>query len=298
MKRQLMKQKLIKKLIMKRIITTCCLFGLIIFTAKAQLSDTVYASTSATISVLFPSSISLVDVGNEDYAFEYDNNLLLLKAKKPQAGFTSLLVRYGDAFFMGVVGYQTALDQFYYDYRQTEYEHLLALGEEQVGLPIVPVPEIASIPQEEKAAPPTFLLETQLAQFKQLPLEKLRVKSCKKGGVFGKLEVVRNSDSCTFLRLRLYNTSTMPFEVEFSGLQYRERSRGKGLDDMVLPMKPLAAEIPEIVHPQDQATCLFAIPHFATSKRAKLEINIQERTGTRAIQFAIPSPYVLHAQTL
>ena len=281
---------------MKRAISIFCLLSLTIGMVNAQLSDTIYTSTSATVSLLFPDPITLADVGSDEYVFEYDGNLLLLKAKKPHAKITSLLVRYGDAFFTGAIGYQAHPDGFHYDYRPTVELPFVSSGESPTDLLVLPDPEIASAPKE--IAQDSLLLRQQLNTLKQISFEKARVKSRKKGGVFGVLEVVRNSDSCTFIRIRLHNTSTMPFELQFSGLQYRERSKGKGLDDMVLPMKPCLVELPDIVQPIDQAICLFAIPHFATSKHAKLEVNIQESKGTRAVQLAIPSRYVLHAPTL
>jgi len=262
------------------------------FATKAQLSDTVYTHEGITASLIFPGDISLADIGSSDFLFEYEGNLLIIKALRPSEGLTSLLVRYGDnRYFTGSLGYDTSPGVFSYDYREKEKSSpsasKAAAKKESISLG----KSSQNLVSQTKA-------RQQLSKLLKLRAGHYAGASKQKHGLSAELEVIRNSSELTLLRIKLTNHSSLPFKLGFTGLHIEEEAAKKGLAAMVRDIKPVTSQIPEVIMPNKSAFFAFGYTHFATSKKAKLVFRIRERQGSRSVELSIPSRYVLHAKPL
>lgn len=256
---------------------------------KAQLSDTVYTHEKITVSLLFPGLISLVDIGNQDYLFEYEENLLLIKAKKNSESLTSLLVRYGeDRYFKGYLGYGESLSDFYYDYRRFEQQPHLPLG--------ISEPDPVQLPNAKE--PIDTAQSRQLGQILELEAELFKTRRKHDPSLSVQLESVRNGKRLTYVRVSVANHSSLPYRVEYAGLYLEGSSRKKGLGGEATQIEAIVSKVPEVIGPQSKEVFAFGFAHFAPSRRAKLTLIIRESQGSRAIRLSIPSRYLLYAKSI
>lgn len=276
---------------MKRV-TTSLLLLLLGASLQAQLSDTIYAHENVTVSLLFPERISLTDIGSSDFMFEYEGNLLIIKAKGPSKGFTSLLVRYGEtAYFTGYLGYRAEPRRFYFDYREklplSDKELLIADSVSAVRGEGAPYSQVD-----------TLKLKEELVKILQVPTGLFATRRKKRQGLIVELEAMCNSDELTLLRLRVRNKSSLPYQVAYAGLRLEEKSSSRGLAGLSREIKPVISRVPAVILPHSAKTFAFAYRHFAPSKRTRLILTLREKQGTRAIELMIPARYVLHANPI
>src|ERR1700712_5050220 len=68
-------------------------------------TDTMYVSINTSTYLAFPGDIELVDIGNKDYSFKVEKNILLLKSNRPNGAMTNMLVKFGGNLFTGILVY-------------------------------------------------------------------------------------------------------------------------------------------------------------------------------------------------
>lgn len=282
---------------MKRIILILwvCFAGLYSY---AQL-DTVYVSPHATVSMVFSEKITLVDIGSEDCFFEYDDQVLLIKAITKLEQLTSLFVRYGkDRYYACFLDYQTDLDQFHYDLRDEPSIRLQAVDTaftaKSFQMPLSPNSTAQDI------LPKGISKETVTARLSHLDSldRELFTVGAIANNIAVSVENVRNDQALSYFKLSMLNQSSIPYLVEFVGFQYREPAEKKGLSDMVTEIQPVLYQVPDTVGTYACEEFLFALPHFATPRRGRLEVIFRERNGTRSISFQAPSNLVLRAKLI
>ena len=269
---------------------------LVHFSSYGQPSDTIYANKEVTTSLLFPERINLTDIGSSDYLFHYEGNLLNIKAKKPSEGLTSLLVRYGDnAYFAGYLGYSENLKRFYYDYRSpVDSKQDISVGSLDVSL----VDELEVVRESEQEQIDTSWVSEQFQKILQIPVDYFAKGIKRKHGLVLVLEAICNSEKLTLIRVNFRNPSSLPYKVEFTGLEIHEGSYKKGLQGAIKQIRPLISRVPDIIPAHGSKIFAFGYLHFAPTKKAKLILTIREKQGARAIQLSIPASYILNADPI
>ncbi|MEM6342970.1 MAG: DUF4138 domain-containing protein [Bacteroidota bacterium] len=253
-----------------------------------QAVDTVYASDSASIVMLFAEPISLVDLGTGDFIARADQKVLMLKATRPNPGrLTTLFVRYGDeAYFTGFIGYEKSPAVYYYDCRNLNPSRRLRLRTETDGS------QTLSARQDT-----TALVAAKLSQLAELPTE-IRTVGITENHLELMLQTVRNDGQASYLKFGLRNDSSMPFVLDFVGFRFREPTKGRELADVLTVIEPLVAETVAEVGAKTEASYLFAIPLYALPRRASLEVIFRERNGSRSLMVSVPMNYLLTAKVL
>lgn len=275
---------------MKKLIALSILI-LVGFSLKGQLSDTIYAHETITTSLLFPEKISLADIGHPDFFFDYEGNLLIIKAKRPSKGTTSLLVRYGDqAYFTGYLSYRENPQRYYYDYREVS-------PAERPALLVDTATSLEPGPNEEPYVDTSQVREV-FQRILQLPEASFARRRKKRHGLRLELEALCNSAELTLIRIRLHNESSLPYRVAYAGIEIQEKSGKRGLAGMSKEIQPVVSHLPQVIAPASDQVFAFGYSHFATSKRARLILTIREKQGMRAIELSIPGRYVLHAKAI
>jgi hypothetical protein len=261
-------------------------FLLISFSIFSQKIDTIYVNSSATTYLIFDESISLFNLGNTDFQAQTASTLpmslgtqvLLLKAKIPNAKPTTLLLTHGKQIYQAYLYYQEPLYQSFYDYRsENQSKESFKTTDENIRL-------------EDK--------------FKKLAASPMNVSYKEvQSGMLLRCENIYTDANGVYLKFSLSNESSIAYEIDNVSFSYQSKMKKKAINRLqslgieeVNVLKSI--ESVKILTSQKSEKYFYYIPLYATTENGFLEVVFREKNGLRNIKIAIPFKKILKSEML
>ncbi len=282
---------------MKKVSSVFLFYLFFIPLCKAQ--DTVLVSAENTVYVTFPEKILLVDIGKfEDYAGEVSNEKLLkLKALKPNAGISSIMVQYGDVFKQFFLKAVSNPKKFHYDFNTMDNREKkdAILSNNQSA-----TEEKKKDKEEGRSQRGKKELTEKQRRVIETPAEDYTM-----GFISDFLQaavtVVRNDKENTYLKIYLYNKSSIPYKFDFISFQYfQSMNKGFGKEKRKAPQDVFPVIGPESteVAPLSKTNICYAIPQFGLANNGYLLVNFREKTGDRVLKIKIKTAQIQSAKPI
>lgn len=262
----------------------CCLPGKALPNITAPLTpDTIFVHTELNSYVVMDEAITIVDLGSgADYGARIEHNVVFLKALKPDAPGTSLLITAGNRVFAGIIQYRARHQKFLYDLREKTLNAAASYSRENY------VPEVDIHLIRDRL----FSLKDEAAISPEL--------STSRNKLSWSLLNVKTDPSAIYLRLRLDNPTALVYRIESISVENAEFYRKRLLSRRkvtLLPVKPLVEGNISDVKPYASHDFYLAIPTYAVGQQGSVLVTIRESSGVRALQLEIP-PHLLNRADL
>ena len=296
---------------MKRKILYILIFGAInCFFQNNKQVDTIWCTSNNTSYVIFPKKVDLVNVGNpNDYFAQIEERSVFIKAAKDGVKPSTLLFKIGDSYHFGVVAFKGNNKDFFFQ-------------SSKVTLTSEPNDETKSEGSSEKTVDPLNLStksnnnseETNVSKSKENEIATSKFQMKKLEEINGELTllgfvskfisasvvVIRNDNKNTYLKIKVKNSSSIPYKLDFISFQYfqhfaRGMKKGRQTGNDVFPIgTPTVTEIPS----QSSATLIYAIPSFGLSDKGYLLVLFRENSGDRILKIKIDGEEIQRAPVL
>lgn len=252
--------------------------------------DTIFVSDTKTTAMLLPATITMFDIGSEDFGGVKDDNLLRLKAADTSVMPTTLIIKYGDEIFHGTIAYSAVPPELFIDFK--EY---LPTSEK--------VPEVALAPQVDSAAIKSLqLIQDRLSSVLSDPKEYYKEIAVEvpHERIALTLSDLRVDSAHVYMKLLLINRSRLDYHIDFVEFIYQDPLSQKNLRGAYDRKNVYAASSNSVslVTPKDKRQLGFAIPRFAASRKADLLVVVHEKQGSRLINLPIPFKIILESKTI
>ena len=256
------------------------------FSVFSQKIDTLYVNSAATSYLIFDEAITLFNLGNTDFQAQTASTLpmslgsqvLLLKAKIPNAKPTTLLLTHGKQIYQAYLYYQEPLNQSFYDYRsENQSKESFKTTDENLQL-------------EDK--------------FKKLTISPMNVSFKKtQSGMLLLCENIYTDANGVYLKFSLHNESSIAYEIDNVSFSYQSKMKKRAINRLqslgieeVTVLKSF--ESGTILTSQKSGKYYYYIPLYATTDNGFLEVIFREKNGLRNIKIAIPFKKILKAEML
>ncbi|QKG55002.1 DUF4138 domain-containing protein [Hymenobacter sp. BRD67] len=255
---------------------------------KMQLEIAV--SDSSTTYLVFPGPVSLVDVGQAPhYLVKIETNAVFVRARRRNPPPTPILVRYGSRYWMGHLVYTGRPVLQLYDF-QDGGELGVSAGNARNG---AGVDDALALNQGQEKRELAEARLAKLAAAKHADSSGLRTAD---NDLVLSLANVRNDKDFTYLRLKLRNTTTIDYAVDFTDFELVENSRkkflGKKKNEAQRPLTPAGREASQTIPARATGYLLYAVPLYAATDRGHLEITLREKFGARVLVLKVPSKVI------
>jgi hypothetical protein len=256
---------------------------------KMQLEIAV--SDSSTTYLVFPGPVSLVDVGQAPhYLVKIESNAVFVRARRRNPPPTPILVRYGSRYWMGHLVYTGRPVLQLYDFQDGGALGVSAGGNARNGAGFDDALALNQGPEKRVLAEARL---AKLATVKHADTSGLRTAD---NDLVLSLANVRNDKDFTYLRLKLRNTTSIDYAVDFTDFQLVENSRKKLLgtkkNEARRPLASAGGAESQTIPARATGYLLYAVPLYAATDRGHLEITLREKFGARVLVLKVPSKVI------
>ncbi|HBX52810.1 MAG: hypothetical protein A2275_05800 [Bacteroidetes bacterium RIFOXYA12_FULL_35_11] len=289
-----MKGRMNKYLLFLILISTFC---------KAQeVKDTIYVSEQNTVYLVYPSEVDLVNIGVVgDYYAKMDMNSVFLKASKPNAQTSSLLVRCQDNYYFAVIKYTESPTKINYDFRNDKDKKTTKTDtskQNKIGISNVndSPDEIDDIKRDRLNV---FSKEVVSERLKNTPVNsEIKTLGTYSDKIYISVSSIANDQTHFYFKIIVKNTSSIDYKIDIVNFQYIEVFK-KGLfkkkqekkNDLFPTIKPKDL----IIKGKKNKVLAYAIPLFALNEKGKLSIQFREYSGNRIMTIIVNSEYLSNA---
>lgn len=260
----------------------------IAFQGESALPDTIYATTSKTTSIVFPSKITIYDIGNEDFGGVKDENLLLLKAAHDSALATSLIVRYNSGIYHGTLAFHENPRKLFLDLSTVTASQATPTAKPGMSSDTMAV----TSPDAEKRL--LYFLADPESYYKGLA-----VKNVQEHLALSLLDL-RVDQENLYAKLLFINGSKLDYKIEFTEFVYQdpiERKDLKGAYDKKNVYQHATNQV-DLIKGREVRLLGYCIPRFTLSKEGELVFIVREKEGSRSVTLPIPFKTILKAKPL
>lgn len=256
---------------------------------KMQLEIAV--SDSSTTYLVFPGPVSLVDVGQAPhYLVKIESNAVFVRARRRNPPPTPILVRYGSRYWMGHLVYTGRPVLQLYDFQDGGALGVSAGGKARNG---AGVDDALALDQGREKRELAEARLAKLATARHADTSGLRTAD---NDLVLSLANVRNDKDFTYLRLKLRNTTTIDYAVDFTDFELVENSRRKFLgqkkNEARRSLTPAGGAESQTIPARATGYLLYAVPLYAATDRGHLEITLREKFGARVLVLKVPSKVI------
>ncbi|QKG59059.1 DUF4138 domain-containing protein (plasmid) [Hymenobacter sp. BRD128] len=294
-------------------------------TMPSDMMVKVAVSDSSTTYLVFPEGVSLVDVGMlNNYLVKIENNAVFVRARRPGAPPTPIMVRHGARYWLGQIVYVKSPVMMLYDfqkggnmapngdgtygprhYGQARYEpgpysylgQTPAPGGEGASGPQMPENELALDKEAEKKV----RVDSRLSLLNRQGEDHHAVAVLDNDLVLS-LANVRNDKDFTYFRFKLVNGTAIDYNVDFCDFQLVENSQGrlfsKKKNEARRALVAVGGRPNQTIAGNTTGYLLYAVPLFAATNQGHLAVLLREKFGARALALNLPSRLINQAPSL
>lgn len=252
--------------------------------------DTIPSSDLNTAYLVFPTTINLIDIGNpNEYYGKIQDKVLLIKAKKPNALMSTLLVRSGDSFFHYMLKFEKEPKTYYFDYSGKEEKEDLTVN--------------SNITPGNAVEPLTPALKLKNMQNKVDSIVNIKGEYNTLGVLSDYLQaavtVIRNDKENTYIKIVIKNLSSLPYKFDFISFQYfqvMKKGSFKKTKNAPLDVFPIIYPKAGEISANSTSVVGYAIPQFGLANNGYLVVSFREKTGDRVLKIKIESGIIQGAK--
>lgn len=238
--------------------------------------DTLFVNHGATTYLLFSEDVKLVDIGKAgEYLSRIEGKCVFVKAAKQGATPTSILVQYGEEFFVALLAYEPLVKTFLYDCRRKTVKEVLPKGSSE-----------AQILDIEGVRP-------HFNAFQNLP-QGVKSKTVQRHHLRLSLTHLQNDKKATFLSFTLENNSSIDYQIELVTFE-RQEKKGRRFSQNNINnafIKPLFASDTELIEAGKKGQLFYALPLYALGARSYIKLSLREKNGSRMLTLKLPARYI------
>lgn len=248
-------------------------------------ADTIQVSITRTTYLAFPADIELVDIGNKEYTFKVEKNILLLKSLKTGSHSTNMLVKFGQELFTASLVYAENSNRSLYDFRKKSFDY---------GTPFVKKLKVADTSGFNSGAVTSLTADSVISDS---PVSLKRVTAVKalsphfktygtiKNSIAFLLGNMVSDDQYMYLQFQVINRSQLNYLLDYVSFEYKKFG-SKGVSKAFEPLYiPPAREV--LAHKIE--TLVYVIPLFASGSDGQFTVTFRETLGNRKAQLHIPT---------
>lgn len=277
---------------MKAIIIGFMLLGAISTNAQEVL-DTIYVNDKKNVALFFPNPVRQGITGAAHFVFTYNREkeqyFGLLQAK-PGENSNLLVVTTDGKVYAFILKYKDQLPRLNYFLDQAN-----SIGSEKPNIK----------PPIKEAIPPN-LKTGSITSFQKISEDQLRSKyfpisTKRKKGIKLQLQNIMYNSMEVYVVMEIANHSGIDFEIDFLNIYRTNGTRKKKASYQRLEQPVLYRHnLPEIIREGESRRMTYVLPKFVLGDDEKLEIELKERNGSRALILSAKDPLksknILHHQ--
>jgi hypothetical protein len=278
---------------------------LLTISIKAQLPTQIEAGIEHSTYIVFPSNITVVDVGTQDFIYsipDSNNDMIFIKAASSAAQRTSIMIRTENEVYVSYLVYKEDPSKLLFDLRVNNVSELITSYSSQIAGEITKkktkkkeknmVPEIVQVRMDEKTR--DARLDNPYVKEKTWSLfDSPKESNILFGDSRNKLALVTKGiyvDSAyMYIKLNFENNSSLPFEIDFASFQLDESAKMKkkaAVQEKLLEV--LYQESCSIIKPEDNEDIVYVFDIYPIENKDKIIIRFTELNGERTLEFYIP----------
>lgn len=252
-------------------------------------TDTILVTFSRTTYLAFPADIDLVDIGNKDFVFKVEKNILLLKCMKPGAKPTNMLVKYGQELFTASLFYTEKAGRSLYDYRkkipgQSDAYQNFNRETDSTGFN-------AGSSSETSAGPAGMAVPEKRIRIVGALKQHFKTYGTMKSSIAFLLENIVSDEKFMYLQFRVKNKSHLNYTLDYVSFEYKKygsRLPTKAFEPVYIP--PNTA-----IPAHTEQVLVYVIPLFASGSDGQFTVTFRETLGNRRAILHIPTRAVRSA---
>ncbi|WP_170934876.1 PAS domain-containing protein [Hymenobacter gelipurpurascens] len=230
------------------------------------------------------------------YLVKIESNAVFVRARRRNPPPTPILVRYGSRYWMGHLVYTGRPVLQLYDFQDGGKLGVSAGGKARNG---AGVNDALALDQGHEKRELAEARLAKLATAKHTDTSGLRTAD---NDLVLSLANVRNDKDFTYLRLKLRNTTTIDYAVDFTDFELVENSRkkflGKKKNEARRSLAPAGGAESQTIPARATGYLLYAVPLYAATDRGHLEITLREKFGARVLVLKVPSKVINTADAI
>jgi hypothetical protein len=268
--------------------------------------DTIYVNKKNTSYIILPQKIDLVDIGNpQQYAQQFQENSVFLKALAANADFSTILIKCGSDYYFGILKYSDSNKKFMYDFKVTasltKKQVMNLKGEAVVTRTTIMEGTNGAVTTENTAdtKDSTGLAEI-VGRFIKIPKEHTTMGFISPF-IDAAVTAIRNDKDKTYLKFVVHNKASLPYKLDFISFQYfldKQKGPLKKSKKVGNDVFPLYTPNLSIIPPLKTTALGYVVPSFALANKGYLMVIFREEQGDRVLKIKIIPEHLLGAKLL
>lgn len=253
-------------------------------------TDTILVSLAKTTYLAFPAPIELVDIGNKDFTFKVEKNILLLKCR-PGARSTNMLIKFGQELFTASLIFSESPPRSLYDYRKRDFENQESgtwerstaqdtsgirpgLNQGSKAASSASGYKNGESPVPEKRISAVYALEPHFKTYGVI-----------KNSISFLLQNMVSDDKYIYMQFSISNKSRLSYVLDYVSFEYKRPG------NLIPPrvFEPVSTPADNIVPAQSRQILIYVIPLFASALKGQFTVTFRETAGNRKAMLKIPS---------
>ena len=262
--------------------------------------DSVFVSHDKTTYLVFDHpfqpNTDFVDLGTTGFHSKIEGSAVFLKASKKGSSPTTLMIKNGDTYYHGVIGYREHPENMFYDYRGSSTDPNSDTPVPEVKSSQVPPAVIRGSENKKVSSNDELLLVEERLETLMNTTVELRTLGVVKDRIILAVTNVMADDNALYLKLLINNKSSGKYEIDFVNFQFVEPSKGNGLKkspSKTTDVFPITQTQAQTVNAYQKQWLGYALPLFNISDRGKLIISFREINGSRILKLEVPAKTIL-----
>ena len=262
------------------------LFSLTVISLHPQVQDTLYASDTHVVALVFPESIRQAITGTAHFTFsfntEIDQQIGLLQGH-PGANSNLLVITENGQMYSYHLQYAEEPKQMIYFAGETEDRARLLPTAQAFTLPLKPQKNKAALPEKE-ALPKNEINTHHRETIRGLSFKKAVLSSKRKRGLALRLRSLEYKQSYVYAVIDIANTSGIDFQVDYlNTFKISSKARRKS-SFQKLPLHPIYRHrFPELILNGQTKRLVLVFNKFTFWDNEQLQLELAEKNGSRQL---------------
>lgn len=286
---------------MKLKVLFICIIGLMPGDLSAQsqhAEDTILVSQARTTYLAFPADIDLVDIGNKDFVFKVEKNIVLLKSLHPDARPTNMLIKFGQDLYTANLIYSNHAARSLYDFRKTSFTQHTGGWQRNRALDTSgynPSGSAGNTGAPGAGGPAADPADSVVSQKRidavQVLLPHFKTYGTIKNSIVFLLGNMVSDDRFMYFQFQVVNKSHLNYVLDYVSFEYKQY----GSAAPSRAFEPVYTPVNREIAAHQKLVLVYAIPLFASGSDGQFSVTFRETLGNRKAILHIPARAVRSA---
>jgi len=265
--------------------------------------DSVFVSHDKTTYLVFDHTFQpntdFVDLGTTGFHSKIEGEAVFLKASTKDSSPTTLMIKNGNTYYHGVIGYRENPEKMFYDYRGSGADPNSGFEAREVKSSQASPAMIRESENKKVSSDNDLLLVEERLEILMNATVVIRTLGVVKDRIILAVTNVMADDKALYLKLLINNKSSGKYEIDFVNFQFVEPSKGNGLKkspSKTTDVFPITQTQEQTIDAYQKQWLGYALPLFNISDRGKLIISFREISGSRILKLEVPAKTILKTE--